>query len=536
MGNQLFNTTSVPNFFYRAAMSYVTGTHNFKAGFNRVHGYLEVHNYDFQPTTYRFNNGVPNQITLRASPYTTRAHQDNDLGLFAQDRWTLDRWTLSGGVRFDLFQTSFPEQHIGPGPLVPTRNITFPAQENMNWKDITYRSAAAWDIFGDGRTAFKITLNKYLAGQTLNALGVQVNPFNQLINTTNRSWNDRGGLGINGDYIPQCNLSIPAANGECGPLASSAFGTAIPGASFDPDLLGGFGNRQYNWEFSAGVQHELMPRVSLDVGYFRRIWGNFQVTDNLALSAADFDLFSMTAPRHPELPGGGGFTVDGLRNLKPTAFGRPAQDLNTLSDKYGKQIEHWNGFDITVNARLQNGLTMQAGTSTGRTSEDDCEIVAKLPEMNSGANLRPLGYCNRETPWQTQFKGYAVYTVPRVDVQLSGTLRSTIGNQYNANFTATNAILASSSTLGRPLAGNAANIWIALLAPNSTFIERRNELDLRFGKILRFGRVRNVVSLDLFNALNSDALVSLNQSFASWLRPTEILNARLMKISYTLDF
>jgi len=272
------------------------------------------------------------------------------------------------------------------------------------------------------------------------------------------------------------------------------------------------------------------------VGYFRRIWGNFQVTDNLALSASDFDLFSLTAPRHPELPDGGGFTVDGLRNLKPSAFGRPAQDLNTLSDKYGKQIEHWNGFDITVNARLQNGLTMQAGTSTGKTTEDDCEVVAKLPEMNSGNNMRPLGYCNRETPWQTQFKTYAVYTVPRVDVQVSGTLRSTLGTEYNANFTATNAFLAANSTLGRPLSGNAANISIALLAPNSTFIERRNELDMRFGKILRFGRTRNVISLDVFNMLNSDALVSLNQSFASWLAPTEILNARLMKISYTLDF
>ncbi len=526
-----FNNTSVPNFAYRAAMSYVTGTHNVKIGFNRTHGYQVTRTYNFQPVEYRFNNGVPNQVTVWATPFQNRNHLDNDLGFYAQDRWTMNRASLGLAIRYDYFGTSFPEQSVGPGPLVPNRNITFPETSNTSWKDITYRTGLSYDLFGTGKTAVKLAANKYLLGQTLNALGgADTNPIQRLVNSTNRSWTD-----ANRNFVADCNLSLPAANGECGALANANFGTALAGATFDPDLLGGFGNRTYNWEFSAGVQHELIPRVSLDVGYFRRIWGNFRVTDNLLLSPADYDFFSLTAPRHPELPGGGGYTIEGLRNVKPAAFGRE-QNFNTLSGKYGKQIEHWNGFDITVNARLQNGLTMQAGTSTGRTHENDCEVVAKLPELNSGNNMRPLGYCDRSTPWQTQFKGYAVYTVPRVDVQVSGTLRSTIGNDYNANFTATNAVLASSSTLGRPLSGNAANISIALLAPNSTFIERRNELDMRFGKIIRFGRMRNVISLDVFNMLNSDALVTLNQSFASWLAPTEILNARLMKISYTLDF
>jgi hypothetical protein len=526
-----FNNTAVPNYAYRAAMSYVTGTHNVKVGFNRTHGYQQTRTYNFQPVEYRFNNGVPNQVTVWATPFQSRNHLDNDIGLFVQDRWTMDRVSLGLALRYDYFGSSFPEQSIGPGLLVPARNITFPETQNTSWKDLTYRMGLSYDLFGTGKTAVKVAANKYLLGQTLNALGGgDTNPVQRLVNSTNRSWTD-----ANRNFVPDCNLSLPAANGECGALANANFGTAIPGATFDPDLLGGFGNRTFNWEFSAGVQHELMPRVSLDVGYYRRIWGNFRVTDNLLLGPQDYDYFSMTAPRHPSLPGGGGFTIEGLRNVKPAMFGRE-QNLNTLSKNYGKQIEHWNGFDITVNARLQNGLTMQAGTSTGRTSENDCEVVAKLPELNSGNNMRPLGYCNRQTPWQTQFKGYAVYTVPRVEVQVSGTLRSTIGSEYNANFTATNAVLASSSTLGRALSGRVANVSIALLAPNSTFNERRNELDLRFGKIVRVGRIRNVISLDLFNALNSNALISLNQAFASWLTPTEILNARLMKISYNVSF
>ena len=99
----------------------------------------------------------------------------------------------------------------------------------------------------------------------------------------------------------------------------------------------GFGHRESNWEFSAGVQHEVLPRVSLDVGYFRRIWLNLQTTDNLAVSADDFDTFSMVVPSDPRLPNGGGYRLEGLRNFKPSAFGRPEENYNTLATKYGRR-------------------------------------------------------------------------------------------------------------------------------------------------------------------------------------------------------
>jgi hypothetical protein len=526
-----YNNTLVPNYAYRAAIAYVTGTHNFKMGFNRVHGFQETRSYSLTPYSYRFNNGVPNQITLRADPTKLKNQLDNDIGFYAQDRWTLDRMTIGLAIRYDHFGSSFGAADIGPGLLVPTRNLSFPEQDNLNWDDVTYRSSLTYDLMGTGRTALKFTVNKYLRGQTLNTLGGSPNPVNRLVNSTTRSWND-----ANRNYVPDCSLTLPAANGECGQMANTDFGTAVPGESFDADLLTGFGHRESNWEFSAGVQHELLPRVSLDVGYFRRIWLNLQTTDNLAVSASDFDTFSIIVPADPRLPDGGGYRLEGLRNLKPTAFGRPEQNYNTLGDKYGRQIEHWNGVDVNVSARLQNGLLLQAGTSTGRTSENDCELVAKLPELNSGSNQRPLQFCDRSTPWLTSVKGYAVYTVPRIDVQVSGTFRTTKETAINANFTATNAYLAANSTLGRPLSGGAQNITIALLEPNTMYLDRRNELDLRFGKVLRFGRSRSVISVDVFNSLNSDAALTVNQSFAAWMRPQSILNARLVKFSAQFDF
>jgi hypothetical protein len=542
------NNTAVPSWTYRAAMAYVTGTHAFKFGFNRTHGYLDEYQYSLNPVSYRFLNGVPNQITQQARPFRAITNLDNDLGFYAQDRLTLNRWTIQGAIRFDYFATSFPEQTIGPSVLTPNRNITFPAADNISWKDLTYRSGFAYDLFGNGKTAVKVAFNKYLLGQTLNGLGRDPNPALAMVTQANRGWND-----ANRDYIPQCDLINPLANGECAALDNQRFGTAIPGAQFADNLISGFNNRQANWEFSTSVQHELLPRVALDVGYFRRAWAHFRVTDNLLVSPADFTQFSITAPSDPRLPNGGGYRLDGFVNVVPSKFGQ-VSDLNALSDDYGNQFENFNGVDVTVNARLQNGLTFQGGISTGKTMEDNCEIVASLPEMNLvpafgplsiPAAWRPAQYCRRESPFLTQAKMYGVYIVPKVDVQISGTFRSIPGqttqtppnNDVNAYFAATNAFLATNSTLGRPLSGGAPNVTLALLEPFTTWLDRRNELDLRFGKVFRLrGNHRAVVSMDVFNAINSDAVINLNQNFAAFQRPTEILNARVFKFTVNYDF
>ena len=317
-----YNNTAVPSFTYRAAGTYVTGSHAFKVGFNNTQGHLDEYMYTLNNLSYRFNNGVPNQITERAFPFRVYTNLDNDLGLYAQDRWTLNRWTVQGAVRFDYFGTSFPEQTVGPSDLTPTRNLTFPAQDNISWKDLTYRSGLAYDVFGNGKTAVKVAFNKYLLGQTLNGLGRDPNPVVTLRTLANRPWNDRGGLGINNDYTPQCNLQNPAANGECGPIDDTNFGTAVAGELFDPDLISGFNHRQTNWEFSTSVQREIVQSVAVDVGYFRRAWAHFRVTDNLLLTPEDFTRFDMVAPVDPRLPNGGGYTLSGFYNVVPDE-GRP---------------------------------------------------------------------------------------------------------------------------------------------------------------------------------------------------------------------
>jgi hypothetical protein len=448
------------------------------------------------------------------------------MGVFAQDKWTIRGLALSVGVRYDHWANSFPEHRIGPAALAPNRNIVLPKTQGSNYHDITPRLGASYDVFGDGRTAIKVSLNKYLtalgSGGLISTGGT--NPADNLITETTRNWND-----ANRNFVPDCDLINPNANGECAAMANRNFGGTRAGTTFDPELLRGWGSRNYNWEFSAGLQQELAPRVAGEVGYFRRAYGNFAVTDDRALASADYDTFSITAPSDPRLPGGGGHVVSGLFNLNPSKFGVPTDNFVTLSTNYGEQLEYWQGLDVNLNARPRPGLLLQGGLSTGRTVTDNCEIRAKLPEI---ALTNP--YCRVTHAFRTQVKFLGMYTIPRVDVQISGALQSLPGPSLLANYVASNAEAARS--LGRNLAGGARTVTVSILEPGRLYGERLNQLDLRFGKILRFGRTRANVGIDLFNAFNGNAVLQENSAFGRWRQPTEILLARFVKLDVQFDF
>ena len=514
----------------QASASYITGRHAVKVGvtdgWSSNDRYLQHNNHGL---TYRFLNGVPNQLTMHATPYHTLSNIKADLGIYAQDKLTISRLTLNLGVRFDYFNLYFPEQRLGPGVLVPTRDFTFPKTDGITWKDLTPRLGVAYDVFGTGKTAVKVTLNKYIQGVSHQS-GNPINPVSRLANQTTRAWTD-----ANGNFRPDCDLLNPAtqdlrgAGGDlCGAMVNANFGRVTPTTTIDPETLNGWGKRQYNWEFSAGVQQELMPRVSLDVGYFTRWFGNFTVTDNRATTAADYNAFSITAPTDSRLPDGGGYTIPGLFDLNPTRVGQ-VDNYNTFASNFGDQTERWTGVDASLNLRPRPGMLLQGGMSSGRTVIDSCEVRAALPET---APTNP--YCHTNTGFVTQFKFLGTYTIPRVDVQVSGTFQGLPGPTIAANFTATNAIIQPS--LGRVLSANAPNATINLVSPGTMYGERLNQLDLRFGKIMRFGRTRTALALDLFNALNANPVLNENANYAVWRTPIAILQPRYARISAQFDF
>lgn len=537
----------------RASVAYVTGSHAVKVGFMNSHGTRwrqEV--MSPEGMFYRFNNGVPNQLTQRTKPDVVEENIALDLGVYAQDKWTIGRLTASLGVRFDAEKINFPDQHLGPTVFFPDRNISLPAQDWVNWKDITPRLGAVYDLFGNGKTALKVSLNKYMQAFGLQGLfGDGSNPINLMSNTVTRSWND-----ANRNYAPDCDLRSPLANGECGAMSDQNFGKLTNTLSVDPDILTGWGKRGSQWEVSTGVQHEVMRGVSADIAYFRRWYNNFIAIDNRATTLADYGTYTVTAPQDSRLPGGGGYTIGPLYDLSPARIGI-VDDVVTFASNYGKQIEYWHGVDVGVNTRLPRGIILQGGVSTGRTVTDNCAVVGKSPEISSGLAVAsgtatvprpssqavPFGsatgsgavpYCHQATNVLTQVKALGSYNVPKIDVQASLSLQNFPGPILYANYVATNAVIAPS--LGRPLSGGATSATVNLVSPGTMYGDRVNQIDLRVAKILRFGGTRTSLSLDLYNLLNVNPVTSYNPNFASWLVPQRILQARFAKLGVQMDF
>jgi hypothetical protein len=481
-------------------------------------------------------------------------------GVFVQDQWTRERLTLQGALRFDRARSWFPAQQEGPSRFLPAP-IVIPETKGVDsYKDITPRVGAAYDLFGNGRTALKFTLGKYLDGVGVSGNYANTNPSLRLPQTTpvfgtagvTRAWTD-----ANGNFVPDCDLPNPAAQdlrtsgGDlCGVLSNTNFGKNVLTNRFDAGILNGWGSRPSDWDLSLSLQHQLLSHTSVNVAYWRRSFHGFSLVDNLALQPSDLTPFSVVAPLDPRLPGGGGYVVSGLYDVVPEKSGQ-VDNLVADSTKYGRWFQRFNGLDVTVNARVGQRFTLVGGTSTGQTVADNCDVRALLPELattttgsstfgagTTGSTVSPTSpYCHVAYGILTQFRGLSSYLVPKADVQLSATFQSKPGAMLAANYAVPNAAVVPS--LGRNLSGNAANVTVNLVAPGTMYGDRINQLDLRAAKIVRFSRNRGMIALDVYNALNSSAVLTYNPAFVpggTWLQPLTILTPRFFRLTAEFDF
>jgi hypothetical protein len=524
----------------RASGSYVTHGHTAKVGFSAVFGSVD-NKGSYNPygnVAYRVLNGIPNQVTYYgAAPQ--KDYLRPNMGVYGQDQWSTKRLTLNAGLRFDLLRYGYPAYDVPPSLYVRTAR-TGPGDVPLNWKSLSPRLGASYDLFGDGKTAVKWSLGKYVAADGIIRRST-INPLAQNSNTT-RTWTPSAAelaliaAGAT-NVTPLGDPLNPAANVELGPSTNGKFGQAVVSTNFDPEWAKGFGKRPYNWELQTSVQHELLPSIGISAGYFRRWYGNFEVTNNLATSAADYDSFCITTPVDGRLPGGGGQQICGLLDLNPLKVGQ-INNVITSARLYGDRTENWNGFDISVNARpAGKGLLLQGGIGTGKTSTDSCGLAAALPQINvSGSTVTPMSYCRNDTPFLTQVKLFGSYKLPW-DIQVAGTLQNIPGPPIAANYVATSAQVAQS--LGRGLSSSS-NVTVNIVPPNSLYGDRMNLLDLRAGKAFKVSRVLLRASLDLYNALNGNAVLMLNNTYgtngASWLVPQSVVPPRLAKFSIDVNF
>ena len=539
---------------WRASASYVTGAHNFKFGY--IGGFLveDIQNFGNDLNlAYTFNGGRPTTLTesLRVFTQSDRVRYD---ALYAQDQWTMGRVTLQGALRFDHAFSYSPDQTIGPalinGQQFLSTPLSFGRTDGVNYKDMSPRGGVAFDVFGNGKTAVKVNIGKYEdPASNLSSNYSISNPLARIAQTTARTWTD-----ANGDFTPQCDLTLTAANGECGAMTTPQFGTATrTTANIDPNLLNGWNIRPNDWQIGVSVQQQVLPRVSVELGYFKRWLNNFTATDNTLVSASDFNSFALNAPVDPRLPGGGGYAISNLYNITAAALARGASnnvaDAGVLSNG-GSEYSHYNGFLINISARASKGLTFQGGINTGKTVQDICAITAALPELTISAlgnGVAPLvgptnPYCHTDPGFITKVSGVGSYIVPKVDVLIAATLRSDQGAPLRATWNAPVALV--SAALGRPAAVAGTTIPIDLVAPGQVWGDRVNEFDMRFAKVLKFGRMRTNVGIDIYNIVNSAAVLSYNQTYipatatapSNWLAPSSVLSPRFFKVSAQIDF
>jgi hypothetical protein len=512
------------NYTQRLVMSYVTGSNAFKTGVMVQQNLSEHTHTPHGDSLYRFRDGKPAELQMWATPWHHSETMSPIIGLFAQDQLTLRGVTLNLGLRYDSMNGHIPEQVAPAGRWIPERRFER-VDDVLSWKDISPRVGIAWDVFGGGRTAVKASLGRYVLHQGTGDLIAAFNPMNQLVIGATRQWDD-----ANSDFVPQ--------EAELGPVSNTNFGTVIAGTRYSEDVTRGFGVREYNWQGSVSFQHELRRGTSVNVGYFRTSYGNPLAVSNEAITLADYDEYCLPAPSNPGLPGGGGNPICGLYDINPDAFGQ-VDEFVTLASDYGKVTRVFNGVDVTLTSRFNEGAMLAGGFSTGSTTRDSCELSADVATVArtqtaivaSSPNQR---FCRISPPWsaETQLKFYGVYPL-KWGLQVSGILQNLPGPEILANYNVTNAL--ARPYLGRNLSSGRA--VVPLLEPSSTFEDRITQLDLRVAKNFRVGKVRLTGSLDAYNALNANPILTVNNTYGlSWKNVQSILAGRLFKFGLQMDF
>jgi hypothetical protein len=506
----LFAAVDTASYRSRASISYISGSHHAKFGYdgsyfsrqvtNKVNDMQRTYNYAWPglvadcaagacgntslqfpsdplnlarrpvPTTVEYNTG---SVRLDEHVRTT--------SFYAEDQWTWNRFTLSGAVRYDHATSDYGETCVGPNQFVPNGYCTTPS-DGVNYNDATPRWGVVWDVRGNGKTAVKWNMGKYLNAATISGIYQDLNPARRTVNGLTRNWGD-----ANGNRVVDCDLMNFAPNGECttfsfiagdfnrfgrDPLSLDAAGNAVglntiacgrteqginPALQaycnqYGDSLLEGWGRRRSEWQSGLGIQHELLPRLSAEITYNRRSYFNILVSDqlgigcdrfngalpvrncqdgNLAYTNPSYDFYTVTAPTDPRLPNGGGYAILGLNDIKVTApAGLPT--AQTFMDELNYK---WNGIDTNFNWRGPSEIRVQGGTSTGRTQRESCYASLDAPNVRGRAGAEYEAGCRTATPWQTSVKGSVSYTIPKVDVLVSTVFQSQPGTELTASVT-----------------------------------------------------------------------------------------------------
>ena len=517
-----------------SSASYVTGSHNVKAGFQWTWGPYEntrETNADLQQV---YSNGVPLRVNIFNTPLRYLDKLNADIGIYLQDSWTFNRLTLNYGARWEYHNSEVAEEESPAGRFQPARKYG-PIQMPI-WKDFAPRFGVVYDVFGNSKTAVKLSFNRYNESRTT----FFANRYNPLaVLSFALPWTD-----LNGDDIAQGELGCTFRSTGCEinfATLPTTFGQPRLN-TVDPNF-----RRTYNLETAIGVQHELISRLSVSANYYRRTFHNLRVTDNLLRTMADYQAYNLFHPMT-----GQAFQVFDVR----PAAAPLVQNFDTNSDG---RSHIYHGVDLTINGRLPRGAMVFGGLVTETNLRNICDEPDD-PNM--------LLYCddaNNDIPWRPTFKlsgsvplGWGV-TVSATWQDLAGRplgLTTTVGNKISGpgygdtgSPVGTNWQITNASTYpagcpapcpaGQPVFPTGATrltsaaITVPLVAPGTEFLPRVRQLDLSIAKTFQVGRTRLQGQVDLFNLGNSNAIAAVASTLyntAAYQRPASVLQGRMIRL------
>jgi Carboxypeptidase regulatory-like domain len=518
---------------------------------------------------------LPIKIAEFLYPYNTHVGLESHT-IFAQDQWRFKRLTVNLGLRFTMFTAGTPAQTFAANTQFGIPAQSFPAQQNVNWKDIDPRFGVAYDLFGTGRTAIKASIARSVLFDPLGGFATLTNPATTIATTTTRSWSD-----LNGNFIPDCNLTISTASGECGAASSAQFYSQAQNAvAYDSNVTHGFQNREYDWQLTASIQHEITPGISLEFGFYRTWFGNLTavrtvlsnlpagnstgsiltsngtaVTVGSPLPVSAFDPYSVNEPTDPRLPGSGG-QLTNLYDLEPQFFGHTGSLVEKAS-KFGNETDVYTGIDATVTARY-HGLLVAGGFTAGNEVTNYCEQINSPQDLHYAFNPTPAvqEYINQNfnttgtaypclisPPWyqNMQFKMQGIYTLPWQKIKLSVSEQNLPSIPTSASYSFTGAATSKTTCYPATAANCAAGTFVSvpivqwgagvtgrtslsattgnvqLVTPQTLFEEgRNNQLDFRVAKEFHIKERWTIEpTVDFFNLFDAGSVLAIATTYNS---------------------
>jgi hypothetical protein len=360
---------------------------------------------------------------------------------------------------------------------------------------------AAYDLFGNGKTALKISVGKYVASQSA-GIASSNNPMQ--LQTDTRNWTDLDG---NGRAL---DANGNAQYAEIGPSRNSNFGVPKGATRFDPNSPW-----PTNWEENLSVVQELVPGVSVTAAYYHREFFDVALTRNALVNPnTDYTPYSITVPANPRLPGGGGQVVT-VYNLNANKLGA----VDSVSTFSTTNTRVYNGFEFSGNGRLPGGGFVFGSVTVERSATSSCDV----------ADPNDLRFCEQVPPFRSLYKASTGYTLP-YDVQLSGTLQFRPGGSIGSLYTFNSAAAGFAITGGGSLSAT-------VVDPTTQYYDYIKQFDVRAARNFRFGSRRLQAFLEVFNVANPSTVLQVNTRIGPlYFNPQLIEQPRHLQLGVQLDF